>query len=393
MSFVSGSVSFQRLAIRGAFPQEVDDRFVARLTARSFGRSAAAGDETQTGWIGPRHVLDTQVLAETITVGQFVQVAMRVDRLSVPANVLRAYAALEEAAALEASGRAQLSRTEQRRARQAAQDRAAKEVRAGTYRRMTAYPVLIDLAQRTVYLGTLGAAAADRLMVLFSETFGARLEPLNAERVATTVLDRAQRVRQLEQLAPFTLVRPPAEAEVAGSGTSTDMGFLGKEFLTWLWYRTEAEENSLRVISGDDVTVMLDRVLRLQCDFGMTGSDVITADGPTSLPEARAALASGKQPLKAGLVLGSPRGEFRLTLDGPRLAVSGLVLPEGSAGAEPAARLEARLEAVADAAGLLDALFEMYLLERTSKGWEAELGRMRTWATGKRGARRRVVAG
>ena len=47
---------------------------------------------------------------------------------------------------------------------------------------------------------------------------------------------------------------------------------------------------------------------------------------------------------------GGALGEFRLTLDGERLAVSSLILPENQAEQDPRARLEGRFEAIADLA-------------------------------------------
>jgi len=109
---------------------------------------------------------------------------------------------------------------------------------------------------------------------------------------------------------------------------------------------------------------------------------VITADGPAGLPEAKAALTIGKQPTKMGLVFGGRTGEFSLVLDGRRMAVSGMVLPPSNNGdgQDLRARRERRFEQIADAAELLDVLYELFLRHRTAGTWSRELGRMRAWA-------------
>jgi recombination associated protein RdgC len=389
MAFASGSVSLQRFSIDGQMPAEVDDTLVAALNAQAFGHAPPQSDDTQIGWIGPRHLFDTEITGDAIACGPFAHLAVRIDQLKPPANIVRAYVHLEEETALQDSGRAFLNRAEQRRARAAAQDRADKEARAGSFRRRSLCPMLIDLEHGDVYLGTLGATAADKVMQLFYDTFGRGLEPIDAERLASRILERARRARVLESLTPFTLVKPPDHAaDLPANVPGSDLNFLGKEFLTWLWYQTDRDDSALAVRGGDALTLMIDRTMRLKCDFGLTGSDVITADSPTLLPEARAALRVGKQLTRAGLVIGAPGGEFRFTLDGQRLAVSGLALPEEDGEPDARARLEQRFERISDVVHLIDALFELFLLERTGRTWDQTLRAMSEWATGKSRRRR-----
>lgn len=381
MAFASGPVSFQRFFVSGLLPTEIDDQFISALASRAFGTVPTQSDDSQIGWIGPNHLFETDLLAERIACGSFAHLALRVDRLAVPPAVLKSYVRVAEESALEQSGREFLSRGERKKARQAAALRAEQETRSGGFRRMNAYPVLIDLANQAVYLGSTGVTMADKLMQLFADTFEASLTPADPECLAGRALSTTRKSRTLETLAPFHLVDPPDDVDTSSTGTfDSDLNFLGRELLTWLWFLTEQNAGALRVPQGDEVTVMLDRTLALRCSYGLTGSDVITADAPTRLPEARAALKTGKQPNRAGLVLGSPAGEFRFTLDGQRFTVSSLALPETGESEDPLARLEERFELIADAAALLDALFELYLNERTSPQWDDRLLDMRTWA-------------
>ncbi len=384
MAFVSGPVSYQRFFVTGSIPTDITDELVAAIQSRAFGRLAPTADDVQLGWIGPRHLFETDIVAEHIAWGRFVHLAVRVDRLAAPPNVVRSYVRMEEEAALRASGREYLSRAERRKAKEAAVLRAEEEARAGGFRRMHAYPVLIDLEGAAVYVGGLGGKLGEQVMQLFSDTFGRALEPADAEHVATRLMLAARNARALEHLRPSHLVDPPEGfAPEATDFTALDLNYLGRELLTWLWFRTDADEGPLKLRDGAEITVMLDHTLRLKCDFGLSGTDVITADGPTSLPEARAALQIGKQPTKAGLILGGPLGEFRLTLDALRMAVSGLILPEPDQEQDARGRIEQRFESVTDAADLLDALFELFLGERTSKDWNRIVREMSEWAGGR----------
>ncbi len=384
MGLASGPVTFRRYFISGGGPADVTDVFVKAVNDNAFGRyGSVSADGTEVGWITPRHLFDTNITAAHIAVGRFVSLAMRVDRNTVPSTVLRSYIRVEEDAALEANGREFLSKAERAKAREAAQLRAEREAKSGAFRRMSAYPLLIDLDRQTVYFGNLGAGVSDKMMALFLDTFDCALEPAFADRLAFRLVQDAGGVDGLEHSKPFHLIRDPQGYEGAPDDFDTgDRGFLGKEFLTWLWFKIDANDAALRVKSGDEVSVMIDRVLRLECDFAMTGTDVITADGPAGLPEAKAALTIGKQPTKMGLVFGGRTGEFSLVLDGRRMAVSGMVLPPSNNGdgQDLRARRERRFEQIADAAELLDVLYELFLRHRTAGTWSRELGRMRAWA-------------
>jgi recombination associated protein RdgC len=243
--------------------------------------------------------------------------------------------------------------------------------------------VLIDLDRQAVYFGNLGAAANDRLMTLFLDTFACGLEPANADRLAYRLMQSD--TDGIEHARPFHLVRePPAQEGAPDDFDTGDRSFLGKELLTWLWFKTDTDASAFRVSSGDEVSVMIDRVLRLECDFAVSGTDVITADGPATLPESRAALTTGKQPTKMGLVFGGRAGEFSLVLEGRQMAVTGLVLPKEDrlVDEDPKSGREQRFEQIADAAELLDVLYELFLRRRTAGPWRRELGRMRAWAAG-----------
>lgn len=393
MGFASGSVSYQRFHVTGRMSSDCDDAFMKAINGRSFGRLPVAADETQMGWIGPGHLFETDIKAERIAFGNYVQCMLRVDKLKVPSPILKSYIRQEEEIALEVSGREFLSKFEKKKARETALIRAEKEASAGNFRRTGAYGVLIDLATRCVYLGNSGSAAADRLMALFSDTFGVALEPESPARLAHRLMLAAKNARALETLEPAQFVKPPdGYSPEEGDFAGRDSDFLGKEFLTWLWYRTDKDDAALQISGGTDVTVMIDKSLRMKCDFGLTGSTVISADHPVELPEARAALRIGKLPVRAGLVLGSALGEFRLSLEALRWTVGGLTLPEIEGEDDPRARIEARFEQIADVAGQLDALYELFLQLRVSPDWSAELRGLQKWAGGGKEATLRAAS-
>ncbi|MBI5863127.1 MAG: hypothetical protein HZB38_01175 [Planctomycetes bacterium] len=387
MALVSGPFSFQRFFISGKLPAHLTEKMLATIEERAFGRGRGLSDDTQVGWIGPRHLLDDDLGGERIALGSFLQLGFRVDRLAAPAGVVKAYVRMEEETLRRASGRDFLSRGERKKAKELAMTRVEQEARDGAFRRMAAYPVLVDLSRQIVLLGTTGAALGDKFANHFSDTFGKSLEPATPDTVARRLFADAANPAALDHLTPMRLVKPPdgydADRAASAAGIVGDLRFLGRELLTWIWRQSDEDHGGLAVRTGDTLTVMLDRSLKLTCDFGVTGSTTIVCDGPTGLPEARAALRIGKQPARAGMILSGREGEFRFTLDAQRFAITGLVVPEESRQDDWRAKLEERFERIADATVLLDALFELFLTQRVGREWSSEQRRLSAWAAGK----------
>ena len=397
MSLASGPASFQRFFV-SRMAQQLTDKMLESLAERAFGRNAKLLDDTQIGWCGPRHLLDDSLAGENIAFGSFLHLGFRVDRLKAPGSVIKAFVRVEEETLKRSSGREFLSRGERKRAREAAMLQIEQEVKDGAYRRMASYPVLIDLARQTVLLGSTGAGLADKFMKLFSDTFGRTLEPATPETLARRLMAGSKNPAAIDNLPPLRLVRPPDgyDADRAASANLAigDLSFLGKELLTWVWHHSDEEDGRLAVRTGDEVSVLLDRSLRLKCDFGLTGTTTISADGPTGLPEAKAALRVGKQPVKSGVILGGREGEFRFSLDAQRFTVSGLIVPEEEDGEQdPRTRLEERFEKIAEAVTLIDALYELFLTQRVAREWSATQRRLAAWASGAPAERLMPVAG
>jgi recombination associated protein RdgC len=375
MGLSSGSVSFCRYLINGAFASAVDDDLLEKVNEHAFGRHGiVTSDGIETGWIGPGHLFDSTITYEKVAVGRYLVLTLRMDRNSVPAAVLKSYLRMEEEAALEAEGRETLTKQQRRQAKDAAMLRAEKEAKAGAFRRMASYPLFIDLKSHILYFTQLGSAANDKLYNLFRDTFDTSLTSLTAERNAHRLVGDNGR-RTLEDARPVHLI----EAGGNGHGSPGDMNFLGREFLSWVWFRSEENQGRFSLKSGVDAEVAMTRFLQLDCDFEATGSALIRRDGPASAPEARVGLTVGKQPVKAGLILASRGDEWSLSLDGASMTVSGMTVPPSDE-ADVVGRLEDRLDRIVEAGDVLDGVYQLFLEERTGGGWPNVLAEMRHWA-------------
>lgn len=404
MSFASGPITFRRYFIEGPFARVVDDGMVRVLNDHAFGRhGTATPDRSEIGWVSGEHAFDTRFTPDKIAYDRFAYFMIRVDKTSPPPAILQSYVRQEELAETDqaesdASGRQVLGGPARKRARERAIIRAQEEAKKGLYRRIATYPALIDLPRRTVYLGNTGSAVGDRFLELFRDSFGASLEPADSALVAHRIAAAAGDARAIEDAAPFHLI-PPPQVEAAEADWSRNRLFFGREFLTWLWFKTDHDDEAFESRRGE-VSARITDALHLECDFHLTGRDTLRCDKPTSAPEARAALAIGKQPTRAGLLLQGPAGHYGLTFDAARFAISGLRVPDvepGEQGASsgedggaprndavhPRIRLEQRFGHMTEAAGLLDTLFGLFLGRRAAGDWPTELDAMRRWGGGR----------
>ena len=380
MGFASGSVTLRRYRIVGWKSRHVDEALLDQLNAHAFGRSGFdSADFVEVGWITPIHLFDVDFAAEKIAVDRFVHLRMRVDRNSPPSAILRSYLEIERLAAVEAAADGKLGKFELRQAKDAARRRAEKEAKSGAFRRISAYPLLIDPEHRMLYFGNAGAAANERLQQLFADTFGSRLEPADAAQLAARWAESAGRKRDLEDVKPSHFVDPPEDADQDATFDPADRGFLGREFLTWLWFRAATAEGNVELPNNCEAAVTIARLAHLTCDFRVSGVTAIRNDAPADSPEARAALAIGKQPTRLGLLVAAPTGEWSFTLDGGRMDVGGLTLPAGDE-RDPAGELADRCRQVVELSRVVDGLYQTFLQMRFSGQWSREARQMAQWA-------------
>jgi hypothetical protein len=212
------------------------------------------------------------------------------------------------------------------------------------------------------------------------------LLPLSAGTLALRMLEPQGRRRDYEDLRPTRFVQGPE-----GEGQWPEYpwvlkgpepkDFLGNEFLLWLWHEAETSDGTIKV-RGEEVSIVMDRSLDLDCAYGMTGKDSIRGTGPTRMPEAHVALRTGKVPRKTGMLLESSGMQFTLTLNPESFHVSGGKLPEIEEAQSPRVVFEERVSSLRGCCKAIDCLFEKFLMIRVGSGWEGQVATMSKWVRG-----------
>lgn len=142
-------------------------------------------------------------------------------------------------------------------------------------------------------------------------------------------------------------------------------GFLGEEFLTWLWFRWEADGGEFTLTGGRVVGVALDDFLAFAAPSDDETEQTLRRGLPTRTAEARTALRQGHRLRKARLLVAEGSRQWSATLDAPTLTLTGVKLPDD------AEECESDADRTADRAAnwlalheILQALYARFLQER-----------------------------
>lgn len=162
--------------------------------------------------------------------------------------------------------------------------------------------------------------------------------------------------------------------------------FLGQEFLTWLWCKSEERSGAIDLPGIGDISVAFEKHLLLEYGEGDSHEKVICQGLQAELNEARTGLRMGKKLEQARIVLGRGEYEWIMTIKASMFDFKSVKTPKTMASQEdsddPVAVEGKILEKIGlyeQALQLVDELFRLYLNVRLSSGWEAELARLRAW--------------
>ncbi|MSR43898.1 MAG: hypothetical protein EXS15_00860 [Phycisphaerales bacterium] len=412
MPFRHGILSYTRSAVvSGAPPQLIDKAVLAKLKKNCIRPDGCGnGVPTTSGWIAGRHVLDLDFSYDSNCFSSAMLASVRTDSVGVPPALRRGYRALaEDELRGHSMGDRPLSRAERMEAKERAEQREMQEIGEGRWRKISERPVLWDLEARVVLSPVDAEAAFNQLKTLFAETFDCHLERQAAGRRAVAETEVMGLKRDLQELKLDAFVSPPAAVATDEEGAPRRIGehpepawaagdpldFMGNVFLLWLWWKCDAAEGLIEVGAGSaeskEVAIVAERMVDLECAWGVTGAVTLRGDAPTRSPEAARALQSGKMPRRIGLTLAAEGQVWRCTLQGDRLSISGLALPKPEHAPHSIREvIEERITSAILFDRTLGGLYQTFLRERLAPSWTAIRSSMSAWI-GER-AKGRVMA-
>lgn len=169
--------------------------------------------------------------------------------------------------------------------------------------------------------------------------------------------------------------------------TASHKGFLGREFLTWLWFFSEAEDGSFEFSTQVQhnksllkAKLWIDDRIVLTAKVGLSHDHTIKGGNPGQCQEAAIALRHGKNVRELRVAIDVETvGMYTLTLNGDDLNPRAVQLPDQHEDTE-GNPIEQRIQFTTTLSRALDHLMAKFMDERAGKLWETQgLENIRTW--------------
>ncbi|MCF8119137.1 MAG: hypothetical protein K9L83_02910 [Deltaproteobacteria bacterium] len=147
--------------------------------------------------------------------------------------------------------------------------------------------------------------------------------------------------------------------------------FLGREFLLWLWFRTETDRGIFDLREQGKAEVWFDGRIMLQSESDR-GVDTITCAGEAAyMREARVALSEDKEITRAAVKLALGEDEFSFVLDSTWMNFSTFKAPRvmQDREADPEGLFYEKIFLIEKAVSAMDEIFAAFIELRTGSDW------------------------
>ncbi len=165
--------------------------------------------------------------------------------------------------------------------------------------------------------------------------------------------------------------------------------FVGQEFLTWLWWKSEERGGSIALPGRGDVIVVFEKHMLLESGEGESSEKIVCTGLQAELQEARTGLQMGKKLEQARILIGHGNYEYSLTLSGALLEFKNVKLPKTEATEndksdnpeEVEGMILERVFLFEELVSIVNDLFRVFLERRVNPGWSDELAKVRDWVS------------
>jgi len=367
MGIRKGTLSFSRYRLIGDLPDHFPAFFDERIRRHAFQTVWRTADEKAAGWTGLEDPLDTDFPYASYAQGRYLLFSLRVDRKSVAPSLLRLRIMEAERSKLAETGQKKLYREQ----REAIRDATRLELLGKSLPVPSFFETCWSVPDNMLYFCSLSDKVFEELQELFRDSFQLTLCPFVP----------------WDTQSPH----PPSAPRVGGSAApaalppGTDHLTIGREFLTWLWFKSEERNGTVRIPDAGECEVIFLRRLVLESGDGEYAETVVCQGMHADLKEGKEALRQGKKITAARLRIAHDKSEWEFTFKADRFHFQSLKLPmlPESDGDEidREGQLLERISLVEKAAGMMDLLFGSFLNIRCSGDWGKEQTRMQKWIT------------
>ena len=360
MGFAKGAISFTRYAVEGTLPGNASGFIDEGLKKHAF-RDVRPGGEKSMGWTALENALDTDFSYASYTFGSFVVFSFRMDRKVIAPALLKIRALTEEKRIATEKGTPKLREDEKKNIRE--------RVRLELAKLIPPVPAVYEICwcpeEQWLLFGNLSQGPREAFEECFKNSFNLKLTPYLP-------------------WDPRHLPSALAEKVSVAAASPGSTGTTGREFLTWLWFKSEERNGSIRLPGAGDIELVFLTRLVLESGKGEYSESVVCRGLHADLREGKAALLKEKKITEARLRLKAGSDLLECTLKADEFLFQSLRTAEAIKD-EPheedrEGRLLERIHFAKTAIHTMDRLVELYLEKRLSPRWEKEeLPRFKAW--------------
>lgn len=358
MGLMKGTVTFSRYRIEGVLPDRFPEFFNERIRRNAFQNVWRTADEKAAGWTSIDNALDTDFPYASYAQGRYMLFSFRMDRKSIAPSLLRLRI-------LEAE-RKQLAETGQKKLYREQREAIRESVRLDLLGKILPVPAFYEacwsVPDHLLTFCCLTDKVAGEFQEFFRESFSLGLHPHAPWLIEGTSACPQDAVSLPPGIDPLTV---------------------GREFLTWLWFKSEERNGTIRMAGGEESEVFFVRRLVLEAGEGEYAETIVCQGLHADLKEGKEALRQGKKISQARLRVSQDKAEWEFTFKADRFHFQSMKLPVAPDIEEEEADREGqileRIYLIEKAAEMMDRLFKMFLDLRSSEKWGKEQARMQKW--------------
>ena len=208
------------------------------------------------------------------------------------------------------------------------------------------YDVCWAVGKNTIYFSSLSDKVADDFVDLFKKSFSLNLR------------------RFLPQ--ENNLISTKSESTEAAS-------LIGREFLTWLWFKSEERNGRIALINKEEVELHFLKRIVLEAGEGEYSQGVVCHGIHAELKEGKEAIRQGKKVKEAGIKLIHDKNEWEFTFKSDCFHFQSLKMPAPDwqeTQEDPSGSLLERIYLIENVVKTIDSLYESFLQIRYSPQWE-----------------------
>ena len=356
MSILKGSLTFSQYRIEEEPPEHFLDFVREKLNSFSFSTFYTAERQKTLGWTSMEDILDTSFQMDRFIKGDFLLFSLRVDQKTVPSSLLKIEAMKAEKHYLQETGKDRLYREQ----KQDIRDRIQSSLLGKALAVPSFYDVCWSVSGKWIIFTSLAETACLDFISCFKDSFGCFPMHLSAEKL-------------LEISVPPQL----------SNHIITDPQTIGREFMTWLWFKSEERNGSIALPNHNEIELHFLRRLVLESGDKENPETVTCSGINTDLKEGKEALRQGKKIKEGRIRLRIDADNWEFTFKADPFGFQSMKLPETLPMADELdtdGRILERIYLIEKAIKIMNDLFSIFLTIRRSPSWlDTEQPRMKIW--------------